>query len=292
MQQATSSASVGLAFGVVPVTVAGGTPLVPDPVATLVKTSPVLLASSCSLGIPFSPFTPTPLTAAGFGGGGPTRPLQIQQQIAITPQRKPKVAQITQVAGKTGVQTQLIVQNPKGLPVTMQQLFRQGQQGIVLSKSRVIPVSMASQPNNRQTIQVVTAPPGAQTLRTHVTPGNLTGTLQGAIKVAAAAGATQAQQQQALITAFQNQQNQRQNVSPVRLQTSSGGSLVALAVQQAPQIVTQSTSGAGNIVEVAASGSSGGSGQPQQQQQPQQTQQQQQQQNPHHSQVGGRKHTF
>ncbi|XP_055687662.1 helicase domino [Lutzomyia longipalpis] len=292
MQQATSSATVGTAVGTQPATVAQQTQQQPQQIATLVKTSTGTVAAAGTPGMTFSQVKPNQLKATAIASPGQTRPLQIQQQIAITPQRKPKVAQITQVAGKTGVQTQLIVQNPKGLPVTMQQLFRQGQQGIVLSKSRVIPVSMASQPNNRQTIQVVTAPPGAQTLRTHVTPGNLTGTLQGAIKVAAAAGATQAQQQQALITAFQNQQNQRQNVSPVRLQTSSGGSLVALAVQQAPQIVTQSTSGAGNIVEVAASGSSGGSGQPQQQQQPQQTQQQQQQQNPHHSQVGGRKHTF
>uniref|UniRef100_A0A7G3AY70 Putative snf2 family dna-dependent atpase n=1 Tax=Lutzomyia longipalpis TaxID=7200 RepID=A0A7G3AY70_LUTLO len=283
MQQATSSATVGTAVGTQPATVAQQTQQQPQQIATLVKTSTGTVAAAGTPGMTFSQVKPNQLKATAIASPGQTRPLQIQQQIAITPQRKPKVAQITQVAGKTGVQTQLIVQNPKGLPVTMQQLFRQGQQGIVLSKSRVIPVSMASQPNNRQTIQ---------TLRTHVTPGNLTGTLQGAIKVAAAAGATQAQQQQALITAFQNQQNQRQNVSPVRLQTSSGGSLVALAVQQAPQIVTQSTSGAGNIVEVAASGSSGGSGQPQQQQQPQQTQQQQQQQNPHHSQVGGRKHTF
>uniref|UniRef100_A0A7G3AMI2 Putative secreted protein n=1 Tax=Lutzomyia longipalpis TaxID=7200 RepID=A0A7G3AMI2_LUTLO len=96
----------------------------------------------------------------------------------------------------------------------MQQLFRGCRRVFVLSASGVIPVSMASQPNNRQTIQVVPCPPGGRTVRTHVTPGNLTGTLQGAIKVAAAAGATQAQQQQALITAFQNQQNQRQNCLP------------------------------------------------------------------------------
>ncbi|GAB0094678.1 Myb-like domain-containing protein [Sergentomyia squamirostris] len=282
MQQATSTAAVA-------VTGAAGSGAVQQQpqqqIATLVKTSTGAVgAAGPSAGMTFSQVKPNQLKATAIASAGQGRPLQIQQQIAITPQRKPKVAQITQVAGKAGVQTQLIVQNPKGLPVTMQQLFRQGQQGIVLSKSRVIPVSMASQPNNRQTIQVVTAPPGAQTLRTHV-PGNLTGTLQGAIKVATAAGATPAQQQQALLTAFQNQQNQRQNVSPVRLQTSSGGSLVALAVQQAPQIVSQSTAGGSTIVEVAASGA--GSSQSQQQ-----VQQQQQSQNPHHSQVGGRKHTF
>ncbi|XP_059614802.1 helicase domino isoform X2 [Phlebotomus argentipes] len=278
MQQATSSATVAVGGQQAAAGGAGAQQQAgQQQIATLVKTSTGTVAAAAP-GMTFSQVKPNQLKATAIASPGQTRPVQIQQQIAITPQRKPKVAQITQVAGKAGVQTQLIVQNPKGLPVTMQQLFRQGQQGIVLSKSRVIPVSMASQPNNRQTIQVVTAPPGAQTLRTHVTPGNLTGTLQGAIKVAAAAGATQAQQQQALLTAFQNQQNQRQNVSPVRLQTSSGGSLVALAVQQAPQIVTQSTSGAGSIVEVAASGSAGGSGQAQQQQA------QQQSQNPHHSQ--------
>lgn len=81
---------------------------------------------------------------------------------------------------------------------------------------------------------------------THVTSSNLAGTLQGTIKVsnasavAAASGqagvgsvsVAQQQQQQALITALQNQ-----NVSPVRLQTS-GGSLVAVAVQQNPTMVS------------------------------------------------------
>lgn len=124
-------------------------------IATLVKTSTgTVAAAAAAPGMTFSQVKPNQLKATAIASQGQARPLQIQQQIAITPQRKPKVAQITQVAGKAGVQTQLIVQNPKGLPVTMQQLFRQGQQGIVLSKSRVIPVSMASQPNNRQTIQV------------------------------------------------------------------------------------------------------------------------------------------
>lgn len=82
----------------------------------------------------------------------------------------------------------------------------------------------------------------AGNLRAHVTNSNLAGTLQGAIKVANAAAtgasgssggnnsvsAQQQQQQQALLTALQNQ-----SVSPVRLQTS-GGSLVAVTVQQSP----------------------------------------------------------
>lgn len=76
-----------------------------------------------------------------------------------------------------------------------------------------------------------------------MTTSSLSGTLQGAIKVASGGGSSvqvggsaggsgnvsaQQQQQQALITALQNQ-----NVSPVRLQTS-GGSLVAVTVQQSP----------------------------------------------------------
>lgn len=98
-------------------------------------------------------------------------------------------------------------------------------------------------------LQVVTATSSAGqaltagNLRAHVTNSNLAGTLQGAIKVAnaAATGASgssggnnsvsaqqQQQQQQALLTALQNQ-----SVSPVRLQTS-GGSLVAVTVQQSP----------------------------------------------------------
>lgn len=51
------------------------------------------------------------------------------------------------------------------------------------------------------------------------------------IKVAAG---TTPQQTQAIFTALQAHQVQRQNASPVRIQTSSGGSLVALAVQQTP----------------------------------------------------------
>lgn len=97
-------------------------------------------------------------------------------------------------------------------------------------------------------LQVVTATSSAGqaltagNLRAHVTNSNLAGTLQGAIKVANAAAtgasgssggnnsvsAQQQQQQQALLTALQNQ-----SVSPVRLQTS-GGSLVAVTVQQSP----------------------------------------------------------
>ena len=81
---------------------------------------------------------------------------------------------------------------------------------------------------------------------------------------------TAQQQQQALITALQNQ-----NVSPVRLQTS-GGSLVAVAVQQSPTLVQSQGQGGLEIVSQAAgvqgSGGAGGSSAGQQQNQSQQSQ--------------------
>lgn len=82
----------------------------------------------------------------------------------------------------------------------------------------------------------MTATSAAQALasgnnRTHgVGSQNITGTIQGTIKVAASGQNTQ----QAILTAIQNQQQHRQNQSPVRLQTTSGGSLVAVTVQQQP----------------------------------------------------------
>lgn len=113
---------------------------------------------------------------------------------------------------------------------------------------------------------------------THVTTSNLAGTIQGAIKVAsggaaggqgggAAGGSSvsaQQQQQQALITALQNQ-----NVSPVRLQTS-GGSLVAVAVQQSPTLVATNQGQSLEIVTgqqvQGGGGAAGQQGQNQQQQ--------------------------
>lgn len=103
---------------------------------------------------------------------------------------------------------------------------------------------------------------------THVTTSNLAGTLQGALKVAggnSAGGVGQAgsggsvsaqQQQQALLTALQNQ-----NVSPVRLQTS-GGSLVAVAVQQSPSLVSANQAQASlEIVQQQQQSQGGQSGQ-------------------------------
>ncbi|XP_053987837.1 helicase domino isoform X5 [Hylaeus volcanicus] len=142
-------------------TSAGGTP-----VATLVKAANV----------------------AGVRTGTPQQIRQLALHPQIITQRKlpaQKVAQLTQVAGKTGVQTQLIVQQ-KSLPATMtvqqiQQVMKHVQQQpstmqqfthvrvstgqtasqpgqVVLAKSplqtRVIPVASAGL---KQTIQVVTA---------------------------------------------------------------------------------------------------------------------------------------
>ncbi|XP_055613145.1 helicase domino isoform X2 [Uranotaenia lowii] len=221
-------------------------------IATLVKTSSGTVAAT---GMTLSQVKPGQLKT--LSNQSQVRQLQLQQQIIAAQQRKGgKMTQITQVAGKAGQPTQLFVQGPKNLPsgtVTVQQIqqvIRHAQPAslaaggqIVLGKTsvgRVIPVSVSQQANQRQTIQVVTATSAAQAIaagniRAHVPTQNI-----GTIKVAA--GATPAQQQQAILTALQNQQNQRQNASPVRLQTSSG-SLVAVTVQQ-PQTVSAATSNA------------------------------------------------
>ncbi|XP_065370564.1 helicase domino [Calliphora vicina] len=187
---------------------------------------------------------------------------QQQQNTTITQSNNPQQQQGTQVQQKNtssgssnssntgGVQTQLVhIQNTKSLPssVTVQQIqqvMRQGQQGtlatagFVLGKTsvgRVIPVSVASQSNQRQTIQVVSAA-SAQALAA----GNLRAhgqNIAGTIKVATSG--SQSQTQQAIITAIQQQaaaqQSQRQNASPVRLQTTAGGNLVAVVQQQSMQ---------------------------------------------------------
>lgn len=66
----------------------------------------------------------------------------------------------------------------------------------------------------------------AGTIRTHVATSNIGQT----IKVGTG---TTPQQSQAIFT-VQAHQVQRQNASPVRLQTTAGGSLVALSVHQTP----------------------------------------------------------
>ncbi|XP_052567115.1 helicase domino isoform X2 [Culex pipiens pallens] len=213
-------------------------------IATLVKTSSGTAVAAT--GMTLSQVKPGQIKT--ISNQSQVRHLQLQQQILAAQQRKGggKMTQITQMAGKAGQPTQLFVQGPKNLPagtVTVQQIIRHAQPNsltaggqIVLGKSRVIPVSVSQQGNQRQTIQVVTATSAAQAIaasnmRTHVPSSN---TVVNTIKVAA--GATPAQQQQAILTALQNQQNQqRANASPVRLQTSSG-SLVAVTVQQ-PQSV-------------------------------------------------------
>jgi E1A-binding protein p400 len=106
----------------------------------------------------------------------------------------------------------------------------------------------------------------AGNIRTHVTNQQTLTGLPGTIKLASN---TTPQQQQAILNVLQ--QNQRQNASPVRLQTSTSN-LVAVTVQQQPNIVVSS---AGNVV---MSGEQQSGLQIQQLQQHQQQQLQQQQQ--------------
>ncbi|XP_020713427.2 helicase domino isoform X2 [Ceratitis capitata] len=209
---------------------------------------------------------------------------------------------VQQPKGAGGVQTQLVhIQNTKSLPssVTVQQIqqvMRQGQQGslaatgLVLSKTsvgRVIPVSVASQSNQRQTIQVVSAASAqalaAGNLRAHVAGGQ---NIAGTIKVGTTSG-SQSQTQQAIHLIQQQvaaQQGQRQNASPVRLQTA-GGNLVAVVQQQNIQqqhqqqqsltsssIASSSGAGQGEVMTITQTiaTTSGGGGQQQQQQTAQQ----------------------
>lgn len=235
--------------------------------ATLVKTTGTVAGGSPTA-MTFSQVKAGQIKAT-MANANQVRQLQMQQQM-FQAQRKAVAAgkgtPITQLPGKAGMQTQLIV-NTKNLPVAMQQFQvirhaqpgTMGTTGLVLSKNMGRMIPGTSQGNNRPTIQVVTATSSAAqalsagNLRAHVTTSNLAGTLQGAIKVANAGGgqsgsggsvgsvSAQQQQQQALITALQNQ-----SVSPVRLQTS-GGSLVAVTVQQGGQgleIVQQQGGGA------------------------------------------------
>nr|XP_029735558.1 helicase domino isoform X1 [Aedes albopictus] len=238
-------------------------------IATLVKTSSGTVAAT---GMTLSQVKPGQLKT--ISNQSQVRQLQLQQQIIAAQRKSGKMTQITQVAGKAGQPTQLFVQGPKNLPagtVTVQQIqqvIRHAQPAsiatggqIVLGKTsvgRVIPVSVSQQANQRQTIQVVTAT-SAGNIRAHVPTQNI-----GTIKVAA--GATPAQQQQAILTALQNQQ--RQNASPVRLQTSSG-SLVAVTVQQ-PQAVASAASAA-DLQQQTQQVVTAGPGQSQQQQQTQTT---------------------
>ncbi|XP_037816114.1 helicase domino isoform X2 [Lucilia sericata] len=211
---------------------------------------------------------------------------QQQQNTNITQSNNPQQQQGAQVTQKTSsaggasssntgsVQTQLVhIQNTKSLPssVTVQQIqqvMRQGQQGtlatagFVLGKTsvgRVIPVSVASQPNQRQTIQVVSAASAqalaAGNLRAHVAGGQ---NIAGTIKIPTSG--SQSQTQQAIITAIQQQaaaqQSQRQNASPVRLQTTAGGNLVAVVQQQSLQQQQQQQQQQ-NVVVSSSSGVSG-----------------------------------
>lgn len=132
-------------------------------IATLVKTS-----GGLTTGIPLSQVKSGQIKAAAVNTTQ-VRQIQLHQPALLAQQRKGgKVTQIAQV-GKTALPTQLIVQNAKNLPgtVTVQQIqpvFRHAQPGqtittagqIMLGKNvgRMIPVSVGSQSNARQTIQV------------------------------------------------------------------------------------------------------------------------------------------
>ncbi|KAL9916253.1 helicase domino isoform X1 [Glossina fuscipes] len=189
-----------------------------------------------------------------------TSNVQQQQQITTTVAQKTSGTNTGSVGNSSGVQTQLVhIQNTKSLPssVTVQQIqqvMRQGQPGF-----RVIPVSMASQPNQRQAIQVVSATSAqalaAGNLRAHIASGQ---NIAGTIKVTTAGG-SQSQTQQAIITAIQQQaaaqQNQRPSASPVRLQTTVSGNLVAVVQQQSLQ--QQQTQQQQSTQNVAVSTSSG-----------------------------------
>ncbi|XP_076250256.1 domino helicase [Rhynchophorus ferrugineus] len=166
------------------------------------------------------------------------RQMQIQQQLLTQKKMAGTQKLITQVGGKSNVQTQLIV-GSKPLPTAMtvhqlQQVIRTplnvSQGPVVLTKgtSRVIPVNTGQ--GTKQTIQVVTAT--SQGLGTALRPQGstpITGIkLQGATSTS----------QQALLSQVSAALSQnvavRQN-SPVRIQTASGQPIVAVTVQSPSQ---------------------------------------------------------
>lgn len=228
----------------------------------------------------------------------PVRQMQLQQIPIAQQQRKAtgKMTQITQVAGSvatssaggnvtgtvTGVTkgspigtTQLIVQNPKNLQpgtVTVQQIqqvMRQQPNQIVVGKNlgRIIPVSVSSQPNARQTIQVifstqtmddsqsnnsilylffaasiqVVSAASAQGLTAGTIRTNMANAGMGTTHTIKVAAGTTPQQTQAIFNALQQQQQMQRQNSGQNLRLQTGGSLVAVTVQ--PQaIVSQQSS--------------------------------------------------
>ncbi|XP_017779332.1 PREDICTED: helicase domino isoform X2 [Nicrophorus vespilloides] len=172
------------------------------------------------------------------------RTLQIHHQ-QILAQKKlanSKIAGIAQVAGKSGVATQLIVgSKPMSTAMTVQQLHQAmrapiNQGPVLLAKGpppRVIPLNGQG---TKPTIQVVQASQGGitTTIRPQ-TSSTLAGALTG-IKVQGSA-----QNQQTILThvsAALQGQHVRQN-SPVRIQTTSGTPLVAVTVQSGSPNVVQ-----------------------------------------------------
>lgn len=145
-------------------------------ITTLVKTSSAMATSGTNVGMTLAQIKPGQMKTTLPNTPNAVRQMQLQQiPMNQQQQRKPagKMTQISQVTGnaasggaggnKTLGTTQLIVQNPKNLQpgtVTVQQIqqvMRHAQPSqIVLGKSvgRIIPVSVSSQSNARQTIQV------------------------------------------------------------------------------------------------------------------------------------------
>ncbi|KAL5289206.1 EP400 family protein [Megaselia abdita] len=188
-------------------------------IATIVKTTSGNSTNLTGSGGMISQIKPSGQIKVTMGNQAQMRSLQLQQQPLY--QRK--------VGGAVTVQQiqQVIRHAPPG---TLQTTGGQ----IVLGKTRVIPVSLASQPNARQAIQVVSAGPSGQTinagnLRTHVAGGQ---NISGTIKVPNPnSNQLQQGQQQNQQSGHNQPQQQRQNSSPVRIQ-ASGGNLVTVAVQQ------------------------------------------------------------
>ncbi|XP_068897881.1 helicase domino [Tenebrio molitor] len=166
------------------------------------------------------------------------RQFQIQQQLLAHKKLTTQKLNIAQVSGKNNVPTQLIVgSKPLSTAMTVQQ-FTQVMRAplgitrgpVVLAKGtpRVIPVNTSQ--GTKQTIQVVAAT--SQALSSALRPqgsSTLAGALTG-IKVQGP-GSTQAQLLSQVSAALQNQTVAVRQGSPVRLQTASGASIVAVTVQ-------------------------------------------------------------
>ncbi|RZC41720.1 hypothetical protein BDFB_008668, partial [Asbolus verrucosus] len=188
------------------------------------------------------------------------RQFQIQQQLLAHKKLSGQKLNIAQVGGKSSVQTQLIV-GPKPLSTAMTvQQFTQVMRAplgltrgpVVLAKGtpRVIPVNTSQ--GTKQTIQVVAAT--SQALNSALRPQG-SSTLAGALTGIKVQGQGNTQAQQALLSqvsaALQNQTVAVRQGSPVRLQTASGASIVAVTVQPTSN-VQQGTPQTSNAEQVSS----------------------------------------